>query len=301
MLDLVKAHSYGNDFLLTSASCVAEDLRRGWAQLLCDRHTGIGADGLIFYAPIPRGARMKLFNADGSDSELSGNGLRCLAALVVRGGLKSGGRVQPTVGQRVVIETDAGAKATRLTDVEDGRLTFETEMGPPEDLRKIQLLVEGQNLEIVALRVGNPQCVLLTALPDRERFLKLGAALSAHDAFPDGANVELAEVVSTERLQILIWERGVGPTLASGTGACAAAVAAAAYGGAKRELQVEAPGGTQRVVWKDRGLELNGWAEIVWSGRWLGEIPGPKAVAGGGELTPTGSTASKLGSQETNN
>ena len=111
-------------------------------------------------------------------------------------------------------------------------------------------------------------------LPDHSRFLELGAALAGHDAFPAGTNVELADVVSPHRVRILIWERGVGPTMASGTGACAAAVAAAAYGGADRDVEVEAPGGTQRVVWDDDGLQLTGWAEIVGTVQWLASSPG---------------------------
>ena len=272
MVDLVKAHAYGNDFLLTPASGVAEGTRRAWARRLCDRHTGAGADGLIFYTVTPDGATMRLLNADGSDSEVSGNGVRCLAAWVVRGaGAVTDGGAE--TGRRLVIETDAGTKALELVGIEAERLTFSAAVGPPTDLRQLRLRAAGEDLDVVALRVGNPQCVALMPLPDRSRFLALGEALSSHEAFPEGANVELAEVSSADHVRILIWERGVGPTLASGTGACAAAVAAAAHGGASRDVAVEAPGGTQRVVWSEGGLELTGWAEILWAGRWMGEAP----------------------------
>ncbi len=273
-LDLVKAHAYGNDFLLTLDSSVSKGLRRAWAKLLCDRHSGVGADGIIFYAPTTAGAQMVLLNADGSDSEVSGNGLRCLAALVACGGLAGGNRVpSPELGRKMVIDTDAGPKAVRLQEVVDGRLVFEAEMGPPKDVRQERLYVEGESHEVVVLSVGNPQCVVLMQLPERSRFLKLGASLSLHDMFPEGTNVELAEVLSPNRVRILIWERGVGPTLASGTGACAAAVAAVTFGGAGRDLEIEAPGGTQRVVWNEDGLTLTGWAELVWSGQWVGQEP----------------------------
>ncbi len=273
-LDLVKAHAYGNDFLLTLDSSVSKGLRRAWAKLLCDRHSGVGADGIIFYAPTMAGAQMVLLNADGSDSEVSGNGLRCLAALVACGGLAGGNRVpSPELGRKMVIDTDAGPKAVRLQEVVDGRLVFEAEMGPPKDVRQERLYVAGELHEVVVLSVGNPQCVVLMQLPERSKFLKLGASLALHDMFPEGTNVELAEVLSPNQVRILIWERGVGPTLASGTGACAAAVAAATFGGAGRDLEIEAPGGTQRVVWNEDGLRLTGWAELVWSGQWLGQGP----------------------------
>ena len=273
-LDLVKAHAYGNDFLLTLDSSIGKDLRREWAKLLCNRHSGVGADGIIFYAPTKTGAQMVLLNADGSDSEVSGNGLRCLAGLVACGGLAGGDwGLSPEVGRKMVIDTDAGPKAVTLQEVVDGRLVFEAEMGPPKDVRQERLYVEGEPHEVVVLRVGNPQCVVLMQLPERSRFLKLGASLSLHDMFPEGTNVELAEVLSPNRVRILIWERGVGPTLASGTGACAAAVAAATFGGAGRDLEIEAPGGTQRVVWNEDGLTLTGWAELVWSGQWVGQGP----------------------------
>ena len=273
-LDLVKAHAYGNDFLLTLDSSIGKDLRRPWAKLLCNRHSGVGADGIIFYAPTKTGAQMVLLNADGSDSEVSGNGLRCLAGLVACGGLAGGDwGLSPEVGRKMVIDTDAGPKAVTLQEVVDGRLVFEAEMGPPKDVRQERLYVEGEPHEVVVLSVGNPQCVVLMQLPERSRFLKLGASLSLHDMFPEGTNVELAEVLSPNRVRILIWERGVGPTLASGTGACAAAVAAATFGGAGRDLEIEAPGGTQRVVWNEDGLTLTGWAELVWSGQWVGQGP----------------------------
>ena len=273
-LDLVKAHAYGNDFLLTLDSSIDKELRRAWAKLLCDRHSGVGADGIIFYAPTIAGAQMVLLNADGSDSEVSGNGLRCLAALVACGGLERGDwGLSPEVGRKMVIDTDAGPKAVTLQEVVDGRLVFEAEMGPPKDVRQERLYVAGERHEVVVLSVGNPQCVVLMQLPERSRFLKLGASLSLHDMFPEGTNVELAEVLSPNRVRILIWERGVGPTLASGTGACAAAVAAATFGGTGRDLEIEAPGGTQRVVWNEDGLALTGWAELVWSGQWAGHGP----------------------------
>jgi diaminopimelate epimerase len=118
--------------------------------------------------------------------------------------------------------------------------------------------------------MGNPQCVVLVdRLPEAERFNRLGPALATHPRFAEGTNVEFACVEAPDRVRIRIWERGVGPTHASGTGACASAVAAAFHGGAARDVDVIAPGGAQRVEWREEGVYLTGWAEVVFDGLWL--------------------------------
>jgi diaminopimelate epimerase len=130
--------------------------------------------------------------------------------------------------------------------------------------------VAGESLQVATLGIGNPQCVaLLDALPDRSRFERLGPGLATHARFPAGTNVEFAVVEAPDRVRILIWERGVGPTEASGTGACAAAITAMAYGGAARAVDVLSPGGTQRVEWTADGVFLTGWAEILFDAAWL--------------------------------
>ncbi len=261
MLDFIKAHAYGNDFLFV----LREDLRdtdvETLARRLCDRHTGVGADGLIVYQLTAEGASMRLRNADGSRAEVSGNGVRCLAAIVAER--------HPHLGRRrIVIDTESGEKVLTLEGTEGSRLVFRAAMGQPSSLRQVTVDVPDGSLDVVALRVGNPQCVVLGPL-DTERFRRLGPVLERHAAFPEGTNVEFAHVEASERVRIQIWERGVGPTRASGTGACAAAVAAAAYGGADRDVQVISPGGAQRVEWLEDGLYLTGWAEITSSGQWL--------------------------------
>jgi diaminopimelate epimerase len=133
--------------------------------------------------------------------------------------------------------------------------------------------VQGEQLDVVVLNMGNPQCVLLGPLPGRERFASLGGALEHHEAFPQGTNVEFVEVERGDCLRILIWERGVGLTASSGTGSCASLVAAAAYGGADRDAEVVAPGGSQRVEWRADGVYLTGWAEMICEGRWIRPLP----------------------------
>jgi len=263
MLDIVKAHAYGNDFLFVDADRVAEESRAALAKRVCNRHTGIGADGLVFYTRTSDGATMKLLNADGSYSEVSGNGIRCLATLI----LSSQNNLE--AGSQVTIHTDVGSKQLTVVDVTGPRFTFKAAMGKPEEIQLKNIDVEGEQLDVVTLRVGNPQCVVLGALPKEERFRRLAKALATHSVFPAGTNVEFAEVVSEKCIRIAIWERGVGPTEASGTGACAAAVAAALYGNAGRDVEVIAPGGTQRVVWTEGGLTLTGWTELLHTSQWL--------------------------------
>jgi diaminopimelate epimerase len=251
----------------------SQDLRNrpALARRLCARHTGLGADGVIFYGVAPDGvARMRLVNADGSPSELSGNGLRCLAALVLHGRLADRS-VDPTM--EVQVETDAGWKRLTLASRQGASYMFRAAMGAPEEIQQETIEAAGERLVVTTLRVGNPQCVaLVDTLPDEARFNRLGPALATHPRFPHGTNVEFARLEAPDRLRILIWERGVGPTTASGTGACAAAVAAIAHGGAARQVDVISPGGTQHVEWLADGVFLTGTAEVVFEGRW---IPSP--------------------------
>jgi diaminopimelate epimerase len=261
-LNITKAHAYGNDFLLVPAQRVSQD-DSALARELCQRHTGIGADGLILYTLRDRGATMRLLNADGSWSELSGNGLRCVAALVARA-------QDLTPGVTVTIESDAGVKALDLLARDGRRYEFRAAMGEPTDIRQVDISLPGETVTATVLRTGNPQCVVLGALPTSERFHSLGPALSTHPMFPAGTNVEFAQVDAPDRIRILIWERGVGPTSSSGTGSTAAAVAAASHGGAARSVDVMAPGGLQHVDWHPSGVFLTGWAELVFEGQWLG-------------------------------
>jgi diaminopimelate epimerase len=265
IMHLLKAHAYGNDFLLAEEPDDPAFDAAGFARRVCERHRGIGADGLILYRPTEAGATMRLLNADGSYSEISGNGLRCLAALLA--GRAPGRDV-------LVIETDAGAKRLRLVERTGARLTFRAAMGAPEALQPLTLETRAGPLRVATLRVGNPQCVMLVdqAALTEQTLHRLGPVLTSHPQFPQGTNVEFAWVEDPGQVRILIWERGVGPTEASGTGACASAVVAAAFGGAGRDVQVTSPGGTQRVEWREDGLYLTGWAELVCDARWLADM-----------------------------
>jgi diaminopimelate epimerase len=236
------------------------------ARRLCDRHRGIGADGLMLFTAREDGAETRLLNADGSWAEVSGNGVRCAAAWLAHDRRLG-------EGARLVIGTVAGPKRLTLIEARGLRFTFRAEMGPPVDLRRETLDVGGTPVACIVLRVGNPQCVVLGPTTE-ERLRTLAARLAVHPFFPEGTNVELASVEAPDRVRILIWERGVGPTEASGTGACAAAVAAAYAGGAARTVDVTSPGGTQRVEWATDTIWLTGWAEVVGRVEWWTEPTG---------------------------
>ncbi len=260
-LSVIKGHAYGNDFLLTPEADVQGRDLPAMARAMCSRQEGIGADGLMIYAFEPSSVRMQLFNADGSPSEMSGNGVRCLAVLVVR--------ERPGTTE-VTVNTPAGPKTLTLQGQSGETLTFRASMGVPQDIRPVELEAAGEQIQAVALSVGNPQCVVLDDALLESRLHRLGPAIEHHPKFPDRTNVSFAKVEAPNRVRILIWERGVGPTQASGTGACGAAVAAASYGGASRDVEVISPGGSQRVEWLDDGLYLTGWAKLVFEGKWLG-------------------------------
>jgi diaminopimelate epimerase len=209
----------------------------------------------------PAGARTRLFNADGGEAELSGNGVRCAAAwLAERRSLRPGDWIE--------IETAAGLRRLQLLESNGVRHTLKADMGLPTDLRRETLRTAEETVEAIVLNMGNPQCVVLGPATE-SRLHSLGAALAVHPAFPAGTNVELAAVESSTRVRILIWERGVGPTESSGTGSCAAAVACAFAGGASRSVEVVAPGGAQQVEWTDQAVWLTGWAEVIARVEWI--------------------------------
>jgi diaminopimelate epimerase len=261
MVEIFKAHAHGNDFLVAPAAQVGLAEAPRLAKAMCDRHRGVGADGLILFEPTRGGAAMRLFNADGSHAEVSGNGVRCLAAILLRHG---------TEGAGVAIDTEAGRKSLTLLELDGPRFCFRASMGAPEDLTERTIALATGEVRAITLSMGNPQCVVIEPRLDEARLQSLGPALSRHAAFPAGTNVELVVVERPDFLRILIWERGVGPTESSGTGTCAAAVAAGRYGGAARDVVVEAPGGSQRVEWVESGeVFLTGWAELTLEGRWI--------------------------------
>ena len=247
-LRVSKLHGTGNDFLVTvtgdGPTMAAEQ-----ARALCNRHEGIGADGLISLGAGADGAdcTMELRNADGGIAEMSGNGVRCLAWVAVREGLARDGRlVVDTGGGRRVVDLELdGDGMLRSASVDMGRVTFEPAEIPLQAPTAFDLTTTFHGVEYRgdAAGVGNPHLVLLVDDVGAARVTQHGPRLSTDERFPNGANVEFVAVDGTDRLRMRVWERGVGETLSCGTGACAAAAVAHRRGLVGDRVTVELPGG----------------------------------------------------------
>jgi diaminopimelate epimerase len=263
LIPFTKAHACGNDFLI-----VTEEAARGldWAELarrLCARNTGIGADGIEFFAwtlrelPGSKSGRIRLHNADGSIAEISGNGTRCVAAwMASERGLAPGDALE--------ITTDAGLRICRVNAVKaDGEFTVEvtTGMGVPAFAPRTVTLADGAQVAGVEVCTGNPHFVI--AVDNAEfsvsgkTWTAIGAEICVHPDFPHRTNVEFVRIVNRHEIEIRIFERGVGPTASSGTGSSASATAALALHGCLSPLAVVAPGGPQTVAWSGAGTELH--------------------------------------------
>jgi diaminopimelate epimerase len=257
LISFTKAHACGNDFLI-----VTEDAARDadWAALtrrLCARNTGVGADGIEFFAWTgPKSGRIRLRNADGSVAEISGNGTRCVAAWMAQ-------ELEAQPGDELRIETDAGLRVCRIDGVHNGAefgVDVTTGMGVPQFTAKTVRLGDGSAIEGLQVSIGNPHFVVAARNRDFEvagrSWQAIGAEICLHPDFPDQTNVEFLLVNGANEIEIRIWERGVGPTTSSGTGTSASATAAIALGLAKSPLKVVAPGGVQTVAWSGPGTEL---------------------------------------------
>jgi diaminopimelate epimerase len=275
-MKLAKAHGLGNDFLLVAEADAPAEIAP-WARRLCDRHIGVGADGVLLHALAPDGVRMRLINADGGEAEISGNGLRCLAGYMVWTGAR------PT---RHVVHTGAGPRPVEVATVGKGRYRITTDLGeailestripvaldpPAPRVVDHPLRVEGETVRVTATSLGNPHCaVFLDAPADDALLYRLGPLLERHSFFPQRTNVEFVSSPSRSELRVRFWERGVGYTRASGTGSASAAVAAIVRGVVDRRLRVVCDGGTLDVEWPEGGhVRQVGDVEIVFEGEWL--------------------------------
>jgi len=278
-MQLAKAHGLGNDFLLVPRSGAPEDLA-ALTRRLCERHVGVGADGVIFYEADGRRASMRLFNADGGEAEISGNGLRCLSAYLV-----SSGAVPPAH----VVTTAAGEKAVTVETLEASRFRVVTDLGAPileSDRIPVALTpprspvvghtldLDGQRLTLTLTSMGNPHCAMFYDEPASDETVRaLGAALERHPLFPNRTNVEFITVVSRREIRVRFWERGVGYTRASGTGAASAAVASILNGRTDRDVRVVCDGGVLEVSWPEGGiLRQTGEVELLFIGEWRAAV-----------------------------
>lgn len=278
-MKFVKAHGLGNDFLLVERRSVPADAS-AWARRLCDRHRGAGADGvLVWEVRGPSAVTMRLINADGSDAEISGNGVRCVAAYMVRKGLLPACHVVETVpGPRAVdVRLLAGSRFRVTTDLgapvlESGAIPVALDPARPRVVDH-PLEAAGRRVSVTATSLGNPHCsVFLDRPADDALIALLGPALEAHAFFPRRTNVEFVTVLSPEELRVRFWERGVGPTRASGTGAAAAVVAAVLKGLAGRRVRVTCDGGALEVEWPEGGaLRQTGEVDVLFEADWVAE------------------------------
>lgn len=271
-----KAHGLGNDFILVAEALAPAEIGP-WARRLCDRHRGIGGDGVLLHAPAPDGIRMRLINADGGEAEISGNGLRCLAALAVHHGWAP---------PRHVVHTAPGPRPVEVIALDASRFRIATDLGapilgsasipvalePPRAMVLDQPLeVAGRTVRVTATSMGNPHCAVFLPEPADDRLLaELGAPLERHPFFPRRTNVELVTVVSRSEIRVRFWERGVGPTQASGTGSASATVASILNGFVDRRVRVVCDGGVLDVDWPEGGhVHQTGEVELLFEGDWL--------------------------------
>jgi diaminopimelate epimerase len=276
MINASKYHGNGNDFIVVAPAQVQEEHYAALAQAICDHHFGVGADGCVFVGEISaEHVSLRIFNRDGSEARMSGNGFRCGCAFLHHRSLLD--------QTEVTLMTASGVKGYTLLEQEEGFWTFQSRMGDPvfdpeavpfrapntvQGIQGYSLVVAGEQVSIAVLSVGNPQCVVfLEELPLEEEFRRLGRGLEVHPDFPERTNVSFVQVVGSNQLKIRLWERGVGPTHSSGTGSCGAAVAAIRAGKVQSPVQVSTETGSQQVEW-------DGETEILLTGnaRFIAEI-----------------------------
>ena len=262
-MHFIKMQGLGNDYVYLDCTKSAPAELPALARAVSDRHFGIGSDGLICVFPSDRADfQMKMFNADGSQGEMCGNGIRCVGKLVYDRGL--------TDKTTVTVETLAGIKTLTL-QVERGKVTAAAvDMGLPQLEEPRTVAYGGKEFRGVPVSMGNPHFVI-PANNVKEFDLSQLAPLSApNPAFPQGVNVEVVEVLAPDHLRMRVWERGSGETLACGTGACAAVCACASQGLTGREVTVTLLGGDLRVRWdeSDGRVYMTGPAVTVFEGEW---------------------------------
>ncbi len=277
MIHFTKMHGLGNDYLVVDArqESPSESKLSALAKALSDRHFGVGADGLILVLP-SRAAdfRMRIFNSDGSEAEMCGNGIRLFAKFVYERG--------DTKVKDLEVETLAGIVRPRLR-VRGGRVTsVRVDMGEPRLARSEipmkgtdqaqvvneRLRVGGRRFQMTAVSMGNPHCVMFVQDVDRARVGEIGPAIERHDLFPKRTNVEFAQVVGDGQIKMRVWERGAGETLACGTGASAVLVAAVLNALSPRKAVVHLRGGDLKVSWnrEDNHVFTEGPAAEVFTG-----------------------------------
>jgi diaminopimelate epimerase len=284
----IKFHGFGNDYIVIeqkdlnhiAPSAEAEKLGE-FARRICNRHYGAGADGIavVSRAEIENADfHVRIFNPDGSEAGLSGNGTRCAASYLYYQNLWG--------GRKLRLSTRSGVKLYRLLNSpRDGSYVFDSELGQPKfesgsipmltdpELEKVidyELQVDGETFKVTALQMGNPNCCIFVKGFETLDWRRIGRAVENHDQFPERTNVVFIRVDDRQTISLRIWERGVGETEASGSCSCAAAVSAMINNKTERQVKVLMQGGEAKIHWREDGeVVITGVAEVIYGGQWL--------------------------------
>lgn len=279
MMRFTKMHGTGNDYVYVNCFEEQVDDPAALAVKMSRAHYGVGSDGLILICPSTvADFEMKMYNADGSESEMCGNGIRCVGKYVYDRGL--------TDKTTFTVMTGAGLKIIRIKVWRGKAASVRVDMGAPElrpELVPVDipgemvmgypLTVDGTDYDIHCVSMGNPHCVIFVDDPDVIDVEHIGTQLENHPIFPNRANIEFVQVVNRDHLRMRVWERGSGETLACGTGACASLVAAVLTGRANRQVTMDLLGGSLDLDWSfdDGHVYQEGPAVFVFDGEWLAD------------------------------
>jgi diaminopimelate epimerase len=266
----------GNDFVIVNTLKEQITAYSQTALQICDRHFGIGADGLVLIAPSDKADfKMIIFNSDGSEADMCGNATRCVARYVYEYGL--------TDKTKITLETKAGLIKPELVFIDGILSTVRVDMGEPrlqrnkipmagnakEQAINVPLEIAGETYFITGVSVGNPHCVIFVDDITTVNLAKIGPLLETSSLFPCKTNVEFVQILNRQHLRMRVWERGAGITLACGTGSCATLVAAVLNGKADRKATIDLDGGSLFIEWEsDQHVYMSGPASEVFQGVW---------------------------------
>ena len=283
-IPFIKMHGIGNDYIYIDAlkgetpEYLKEDFLPDLSKKISDRHFGVGSDGLILILPSDiADFRMRIFNADGSEAKMCGNGVRCVGKYVYDLGFTS--------KKKISIETNSGVKFLELTDGEEGVESVTVDMGSPfftreslqatgtpgEEINDIPMVSDGKEYLVTGVSMGNPHGVVFVEETDNLDLKKIGPGMETNPLWKDRANIEFVKVESPDRIKVRVWERGSGETMACGTGACAAAVASFRKGYVNPDVKVQLLGGTLDISYDilNNKVKMRGPAAFITQGKYF--------------------------------
>lgn len=273
MNQFVKSHGLGNDYIVLDGEKLSFQLTRSSIELLCSRNYGIGSDGILLLTRSEEADfGLRILNPDGSEAQKSGNGIRILAKFLYEHGYTDKEIFTiDTPGGRVEAALEVSGGKVKFVTVEMGKATFNSKLipvtGAEREVVGEEITVDGDVMIFTGVSVGNPHCVVFIEVLDEGRLRKMAPLLETHRLFPERINVQFAKVRTTRHVEILIWERGAGYTLASGSSSCAVAAACVKNGLTDKSLTVSMPGGELDIeVREDWSIKMRGPVEEVMGG-----------------------------------